>query len=88
MSRRKNIKTNIREAAEYWMGCYSELEVNIDWSEAESHCWRCGCEKNLQRCHIVPHSLGGADQPDNIVLLCARCHSEGPNIFDSDSLSS
>lgn len=56
--------------------------MSVDWSEAHTHCWRCGCEKNLQRCHIVPDSLGGKDEPGNIVLLCERCHKEGPNVSD------
>ena len=45
-------------------------------------CWRCGCERTTQRCHIVPSSLGGRDEPDNIVALCAMCHDEAPNVSD------
>lgn len=33
----------------------------------------------LERCHIVPHALGGADAPDNMFLLCGRCHHESPD---------
>ena len=31
-----------------------------------------GCERNLQRCHIIPDSLGGKDEPANIVLVTPR----------------
>lgn len=56
----------------------------MDWAEAEDHCWRCGCERHLQRCHIIPHALGGKDEPSNIVLLCRRCHADGPNVTDPE----
>lgn len=58
--------------------------MSVDWSEGETHCWRCGCKKKLQRCHIIPDSLGGKDEPSNIVLLCKRCHADGPNVLDSE----
>lgn len=36
--------------------------------------------KELQRCHIVPHSLGGSDtDPGNYFLLCDACHRESPD---------
>lgn len=28
--------------------------------------------------------MGGEDKPSNIVLLCSRCHSEGPNVTDPE----
>lgn len=56
----------------------------MDWSEAGSRCWRCGYEKDLERCHIIPDSLGGKDEPSNLVLLCKRCHAEGPNVTDPE----
>ncbi len=82
MGNRPPIKTKIGDAIEYWSKSISELDFNIDWSEGATHCWRCGCKSNLQRCHIIPYSLGGLDQPDNIVLLCTRCHAENPNLRD------
>jgi hypothetical protein len=33
----------------------------------------------LQRCHIVPRSLGGADEPSNLFLMCRECHDLQPN---------
>jgi len=85
MSIRKPIKTTIKEAIDYWHEHMAWCDFNnVDWLEASTHCWRCGCEKNLERCHIVPDALGGKDEPSNIVLLCKRCHAEGPNVADSE----
>lgn len=33
----------------------------------------------LQRCHIVPKSLGGTYSPSNMFLMCERCHRESPD---------
>jgi HNH endonuclease len=33
----------------------------------------------LQRCHIVPVSLGGSNHPSNIFLMCPDCHNQQPN---------
>ena len=84
MNDRQRIKTTVQESIDYWSGHVNECGLSVDWSEAETHCWRCGCKRNLERCHIVPHALGGKDEPSNIVLLCHRCHAEGPNVNDPE----
>ena len=84
MSKRTSIKTTISQAVDYWSKRIDECGRSVDWSEAHTHCWRCGCEKNLERCHIIPDSLGGEDAPHNIVLLCKRCHVDGPNVTDPE----
>lgn len=63
MSKRGNIKTSRKQIIEYWETCQDECELSVDWAEAEERCWRCGCETNrkLDRCHIIPHALGGKD---------------------------
>lgn len=33
----------------------------------------------LQKAHIVPHSLGGKDTPENLFLLCKKCHQNSPD---------
>lgn len=81
---REPIKTTIKEAANYWVKYQDECGLSVDWAEAEDHCWRCGCKRNLQRCHIIPDALGGKDEPANIVLLCKRCHADGPNVTDPE----
>ena len=82
--KRKVIMTKIEDIVDYWSSRVDECDLSVDWSEADSHCWRCGCEKNLERCHIVPYSLGGIDSPKNLVLLCKRCHAENPNVKDKE----
>lgn len=82
-SKRKNIKTKIPEIIDYWIRLEDECELNFDWSEADIVCWRCGCKRKLYRCHIIPDSLGGKDEPNNFVLLCAECHEEAPNVESS-----
>ena len=61
MSKRSNIKTTVEQAVDYWSRRIDECGLSVDWSEANTRCWRCGCEKNLERCHIIPDALGGED---------------------------
>lgn len=84
MGERKAIKTSFEEIVVYWKRHEDECGLSVDWAEAHERCWRCGCEKNLERCHIIPDSLGGKDEPSNLVLLCKRCHADGPNVGDPE----
>lgn len=84
MANRSTIKTKIEDIVDYWSRNEDECGLSVDFSEAHERCWRCGCERNLQRCHIVPHSLGGKDEPSNLVLLCKRCHLDNPNVADKE----
>lgn len=84
MADRQSIKTTKKEIVDYWAGHVDECELSVDFSEAEELCWRCGCKRNLERCHIIPHSLGGEDKPSNFVLLCKRCHLDNPNVADPE----
>jgi len=34
----------------------------------------------VERCHIIPHMLGGSNKASNFVLLCKHCHLENPNV--------
>lgn len=79
-NKRNNIKTSKKDIVEYWEEKIDECGLSVDWSEAKERCWRCGYEKRLQRCHIIPDSLGGKDEPSNLVLLCERCHIDAPNV--------
>ena len=81
---RKPIKTKIPEIVDYWFSRIDESDFSVDAAEAHERCWRCGCKRNLERCHIVLDSLGGRDEPANLVLLCARCHAENPNVTDPE----
>jgi hypothetical protein len=71
-----------QEIVDYWVAREDECGLGVDWSEAHERCWRCGYKSRLQRCHIVPKSLGGPNHPSNLVLLCGRCHREAPNVAD------
>lgn len=46
--------------------------------------WGLSASKSfLNRCHIIPHSAGGEDKPENLFLLCERCHVEAPDTDNS-----
>lgn len=45
-------------------------------SDAILRCWD---RIPLQRCHIVPRSLGGSNTADNLFLMCRECHDQAPN---------
>lgn len=36
----------------------------------------------LEKAHIVPHALGGTEEPYNIIFLCSECHAECPDTID------
>lgn len=84
MKNRESIHTTAKEIVSYWRMTKPDGCITVNWSEAETHCWRCGTECKLQRCHIIPDSLGGIDEPSNFVLLCSQCHADGPNVADSE----
>ena len=78
------MKTTHREIVDYWSQTQDECGLSVDWAEAETRCWRCAEETNLQRCHIIPRSLRGSERPSNLVLLCLKCHREAQNVTDPD----
>jgi HNH endonuclease len=83
MAKRDAIKTKKEDIVDYWRGKVYEGDLNFDWSDADIVCWNCGCRRFTERCHIVPHSLNGADSPENFVLMCRECHGEGPTCNSS-----
>ena len=78
------IRTKANDIVAYWETRQVECGLSVDWADAHERCWRCGYKSALQRCHIVPDSLGGQDAPSNFVLLCGRCHREAPNVADPE----
>lgn len=84
MKNRKTIKTTPKQIVNYWKEHLSDHMIGVEWEDATEYCWRCAYKRRLQRCHIIPDSLGGKDEPSNMVLLCETCHSEGPNVDDPE----
>lgn len=57
---------------------YLDLVKSQLLRENGNRCTRCSYDEftaSLQTHHIIPLSEGGIDDGDNLVLLCANCHS-------------
>jgi len=91
MSKRPSVQTTKKDIIKYWTDSPNyangnEVGMAIDHSDLAKdggRCWRCGTTKNVQRCHIVPHSQGGEDHPSNLLLLCRDCHNDAPNVSNA-----
>lgn len=75
-----------RKGAEVMLGweCFDNIAecTNGHWN-----CWACGIpkkEKSLEKCHIIPHALGGGNDPLNYFLMCGDCHAESPDTKYND----
>ena len=54
---------------------FSRSQIADYWDVWEDFCQLCGQhDTRLQRCHIDALVDGGADELDNIRLMCSRCH--------------
>lgn len=78
------IMPSSEKIALFWLPKLKQYGIFEDIDTALYHCWRCNSRRRLERCHIMPSSLGGKDHESNLVLLCSRCHTEGPNVADSE----
>ena len=76
------IAISVPDIVSYWTKHECESGLSVDWAEAHERCWRCARKIRLEKCHIIPRALGGKDKPENLVLLCQRCHREAPNVSD------
>lgn len=58
----------------------------VEWPsfyDEGKRCWCCGrSDRKLQKCHIVPKSIGGADAWSNIIPMCSICHDKAPDVGD------
>jgi len=74
----------IKDCWEVHSGSVSESNVAVDWADLKAEwrrCWCCGHETDrLQKCHIVPKSLGGSNSASNIIPMCALCHDGSPDV--------
>lgn len=75
------MKEKIRD---YWFSLNQLFNFRIDYEDALSICWKCTKYKTLEECHIIPKSLGGLNDPSNLVLLCKDCHKQNPNVNDKE----
>lgn len=79
----------VKDCWDHHSQCISETDVAVDWGDWETEqkrCWCCGHESKLQKCHIVPKSLGGSLNPENIIPLCAQCHDKAPDVVDKSEM--
>jgi len=86
MSKRTSIKTTKKQIVDWGMCNINEVGFPVDASEMNTRCWRCGYKRNTERCHVIPHSLEGIDEPSNYRLLCHDCHLENPNVNDPNAM--
>ena len=76
----------IKDCWDYHSKHIDDHDVAVEWDfwdEDQSKCWCCGRKtSHLQKCHLVPKSLGGTFEPSNIVPLCGQCHDDAPDVYD------
>jgi len=75
----------VKDCWNYHSQFISEFDVAVDWGDwdaEQKRCWCCGHKGKLQKCHIVPKSIGGSDNANNLVPLCSQCHDESPDVND------
>ena len=76
------MKTSKKQIVEWCQSNISEIGYPVDAAEMDKRCFRCAEERHTERCHVIPKSLGGVDEPKNYRLLCSECHEEAPNVKD------
>ena len=63
-------------ACGYNYGARFRIKQSDVGSHEISRCWD---NIPLQRCHIIPRSLGGTNEVTNLFLMCRECHDLAPN---------
>ena len=65
-------------------GIYKHIKYEDDLKDNIHKIWNYGEVKSmLNRCHIIPYSLGGSSEPENLFLLCESCHIQSPDCIES-----
>lgn len=88
---RPKVVTSKMAIAEYWASqeALDNGDPLLCIDIGEPSCWACQMMLtdfdgqadayakvgHLERCHLIPHAEGGADEPANLVLLCSHCHA-------------
>jgi hypothetical protein len=80
------MKTSKKKIVEWCQANISEMGYPVDADAMDKRCFRCAEERPTERCHVIPKSLGGVDEPHNYRLLCSECHEEAPNVNDSEAM--
>lgn len=84
MAYHENFFTTYKQIVDYYKTSVHEEDLNIDFVDLHNRCWNCGEIAKLYRCHIIPSSANGKDEPCNYVLLCRTCHENAPNCISPD----
>lgn len=95
-----DVKVTKTEVARYWSTDGPKRWQNgpVVADVGEPSCFACGwyakewdkssrpweAAKSLEMAHIVASSIGGANTPDNLVILCVACHEEAPMTNDRE----
>ena len=90
--------TSRHAVALYWAGregAWRAPLLALRLEMAEPACFGCGVEaggagpeterwngSGLERAHMTAAALGGEDAPENLMLLCSRCHADAPMVAD------
>lgn len=83
--RRLGCRINWGEPGCWACGFDYSSRYHIKWSDAGwDKVLRCWNKIPLQRCHIVPPSLGGTSDVSNLFLMCRECHDLAPNTSFSE----
>lgn len=59
------------------------FEFNITMIKENNYCWYCGQKmepSKLTKDHVFPRSKGGANEMDNIIMVCKICNSSKGNM--------
>lgn len=49
-----------------------QIDISKVWGNSK-------VKSKLNRCHIIPYSASGEDEPSNLFLLCEDCHINSPD---------
>ncbi len=64
----------------FWVDAFYDATTADEIAQTTSICFACGGFFGTQRCHIIPRWAGGADDVENLHLLCPECHLESEQI--------
>jgi hypothetical protein len=55
-------------------GAISDEVKHFVWTRDQGRCRRCGSNVELQYDHVIPFSMGGSSEPENLQILCGPCN--------------